>query len=125
MVEQYSNSKNNEIRELCKFEKSYGNSLFLSIDSLEITSQLQSNLPINNQTLTDLQEKIWYVVKTNKSDKFVVNTTNSNLSQYKYELRKNDIIKLGRIKFLIKNMNIVDGSYSTTKETFKSYEECE
>lgn len=55
----------------------------------------------------------------------VVNTNNSYLSQYKYELRKNDIIKLGRIKFLIRDMNIVDGSYITTEETFRPYQECE
>jgi hypothetical protein len=75
--------------------------------------------------LTDLQEKIWFVVKQNQSNLSVVNSNNSFMSQYKYELKKNDIIKLGRIKFLIKDMNIVDGSYISTEETFKPFTECE
>lgn len=82
-------------------------------------------MPVNNQTLTDLQEKIWFVVKSNNSNVSVVNTNNSYLSQYKYELRKNDIIKLGRIKFLIKDMNIAEGDYITTDVTFSPYRDCE
>ena len=90
-----------------------------------MSNPLLTNMPVNNQTLTDLQEKIWYVVKSNNSNVSVVNTNNSYLSQYKYELRKNDIIKLGRIKFLIKDMNIADGNFVTTDVTFKPYQECE
>jgi hypothetical protein len=54
-----------------------------------------------------------------------VNSNNSYLSSYRYQLRKNDIIKLGRIKFLIKDLNIADGAYQTTQETFRPYQECE
>lgn len=54
-----------------------------------------------------------------------MNTNNSYLSNFEYELRKNDIIKLGRIKFLIREMNIVDGTYLTTQEVFKPYGEFE
>ena len=82
-------------------------------------------MPVNNQTLTDLQEKIWYVVKTNNSNMSVVNTNNSYLSNFKYELKKNDIIKLGRIKFLIKDINAAEGQVQTTQQTFRPYLECE
>jgi hypothetical protein len=82
-------------------------------------------MPVNNQTLTDLQEKIWYVVKSNNSNACVVNTNNSYMSNYKYVLRKNDIIKLGRIKFLIKDINIADGACLSTQQIFKPFQECE
>ena len=82
-------------------------------------------LPVNNQTLTDLQDKIWHVVKTNNSNSSVVNSNKSFMSNYVYELKKNDIIKLGRIKFVVKDMNIVEGSFTTTQEIFKPYQDIE
>jgi len=118
---------NFDIRELGKFQNLNSTYLYtyLFTDKFFIQSKLERNMPVNNQTLTDLQEKIWYVVKTNNSNMSVINSNNSYLSHYKYELKKNDIIKLGRIKFLIKDINICEGSYVSLEETFKSYEECE
>ena len=65
------------------------------------------------------------MVKTNNSNQSVVNSNNSYLSSFKYQLRKNDIIKLGRIKFVIKDINIAEGSYETTQQTFRTYQDCE
>jgi hypothetical protein len=79
-------------------------------------------MPINNDTLQELQEKIWHVIKTNNSNN---NENTQYQSKFEYVLRKNDIIKLGRIKFLIRDMNIVDANYQTTDETFKLYQEHE
>jgi hypothetical protein len=81
-------------------------------------------MPINNKTLQDLQEKLWYVIKSNN------NNTNINIiptykSSFRYILKRNDIIKLGRIKFLIRDMNLLEGTYDTTYETFRLYEENE
>jgi hypothetical protein len=95
------------------------------LDKFYLCSNLQTNLPVNNNTLTDLQEKIWYVVKSNNSNISVMNTNNSYLSNYQYILRKNDIIKLGRIKFLVRDMNVVDGNFITTDQTFRPYAEFE
>ena len=55
----------------------------------------------------------------------MLNTNKSYSSNYIYELNKNDIIKLGRIKFVVKDMNIVEGSFNITKEIFKPYQEIE
>jgi hypothetical protein len=54
-----------------------------------------------------------------------MNTNKSYTSNFLYELKKNDIVKLGRIKFVVKDMNIVDGTYGLTKEIFKPYQEIE
>jgi hypothetical protein len=90
-----------------------------------IKPKIDLNLPINNDTLRDLQDKIWHVVKTNNSNISVSNTNQTYLSNFEYEIRKNDIIKLGRIKFLIKDMGIVGGSFNTTNQTFRLYQDCE
>ena len=79
-------------------------------------------MPVNNDTLQDLQEKIWYVIKSNNSNCQINSCYQSN---FQYILKKNDIIKLGRIKFLIRDMNIVEGNYLVSSETFKQYQEFE
>jgi hypothetical protein len=89
-----------------------------------MTNKVETNLPINNDTLTNLQEKIWYVVKPNPINNNNNNATSTNSqfqSSFIYVLKKNDIIKLGRIKFVIRDMNIIDKSVEKTPEIFKNY----
>jgi hypothetical protein len=81
-------------------------------------------MPINNTTLQDLQEKLWYVIKGNTTN-MNININPSYKSTFQYVLKRNDIIKLGRIKFLVRDINIVNGSYETAVETFKLYQEHE
>ena len=89
-----------------------------------MTNKVETNLPINNDTLANLQEKIWYVVKPNPINNNNNNATATNSqfqSNFIYVLKKNDIIKLGRIKFVIRDMNIIDKSVEKTPEIFKNY----
>jgi hypothetical protein len=120
-LENLNASSEEELKEIAKV--SYNGKVFVNIDKYYLSTDLLNNMPINNQTLQDLQEKIWYVIKTNNP----MNNTNVNTyqSNFEYVLKKNDIIKLGRIKFLIRDMNIVDGNYETSVETFKLYQEFE
>jgi len=71
-----------------------------------------------------LQEKIWYVVKpnpiNNANNNSVVNNSQFQ-SNFQYVLKKNDIIKLGRIKFVIRDLNIIDKTVENTTEIFKNY----
>jgi len=81
-------------------------------------------LPINNDTLTNLQEKIWHVVKPNPingSNDEAATTNNQFKSNFQYILKKNDIIKLGRIKFVIRDINVIGKTVETTSEVFKNY----
>lgn len=87
------------------------------------STRIQFNLPINNQTLIDLQEQVWYVVK--QSDDVQDGIMRRFYSNYEYELKENDIIKLGRIKFVVKKLSIVGHEIKTTKETFSNYENSE
>lgn len=59
------------------------------------------------------------MVKTDSSNVSVANTNSGYMSSFQYELRKNDIIKLGRIKFVIKDLNLVNGNFITTEQTFR------
>lgn len=89
-----------------------------------MTNKVETNLPINNDTLTNLQEKIWYVVKPNpiNNNNNTATAINSQFqSNFLYVLKKNDIIKLGRIKFVIRDMNIIDKTVEKTPEIFRNY----
>jgi hypothetical protein len=91
---------------------------------LYLTNRVDSNIPINNDTLTNLQEKIWFVVKPNpiNNNNNAANTTNTQFqSNFQYMLKTNDIIKLGRIKFVIRDMNIIGKTVEKTSEIFKHY----
>lgn len=65
-------------------------------DKYILYKRFYTNLPINTKTVNYLLDQIWYVIKTNsiKEKKFT--------SNFIYEIKKNDIIKIGRMKFLIK-----------------------
>ena len=96
---------------------------FLKLDKYLLINKVENNLPINNDTLTNLQEKIWYVVKPNPiNNTNAATSTNTQFqSNFEYVLKKNDIIKIGRIKFVIRDINIIDQTIETTTEIFKNY----
>jgi len=90
-------------------------------------NRIETNLNITNENLTDLQEKIWHVIVSKPHN----NNTNNNItvnsgfvSKFSYCLKKNDIIKLGRIKFLVREINIIGATVDKTQEIFKNYKEC-
>ena len=95
-------------------------------DKVFISNLIPNNLSINNDNLTSLQDKIWNVIKSNNLNNNT-NIINNNVNfqpNFQYSLKKNDIIKLGRIKFLIKDLNIIGTSNIDTGEIFKSYQDC-
>jgi hypothetical protein len=98
--------------------------IYFNLDKYYLFTKLDTLMPINNKTLEELQDKIWYVIKNNTLNSNP-NINNCYKSNFEYVLQKNDIIKLGRIKFLIRDMNICEGSYKTSVETFKLYQESE
>ena len=105
-----SSLENGSFQTLCKIKILNNNKIFLS-------TKIEQNLPINTNTLNALQEKIWYVIRPSYHDyKHRFN------SSYEYELKKNDILKLGRIKFIVKELNIVEGNSESSIETFIPYE---
>lgn len=94
-----------------------------------IESEVGCNLKVNNKTMQDLQDKIWHVIKAsniNSGNEIVISEFNKVfVSNYQYTLKKNDIIKLGRIKYWVKDLNIVNHKIDTSKETFYPHYELE
>lgn len=123
--------ENNEIKQL-NLKNSNNETIFYEGESPELAkiihtddnkilmySHVGKKLEVNNKTLQELQEKIWYVIKSNnKHFNTSVQTDKRFISNYQYCLRKNDIIKLGRIKYLVKDLGLVNGYSETAQETF-------
>jgi hypothetical protein len=70
---------------------------------------LESNVPVriqpNQKNINDLSNKIWYIlkndpIKSNNSNQVITNTNDD------YYLCKNDVIKLGRVKYSLNEINI-------------------
>lgn len=99
-------------------------------DKIYINSEVGCNLKVNNKTMQDLQDKIWHVIKASNlsgnNDNNKVSCKNKKfVSNYQYTLKKNDIIKLGRIKYLVKDLNIVNHKVESSRETFDPHYELE
>ena len=97
----------------------------LWLDRFYLCNNIETNQNINNDTLTYLQEKIWHVIKSNNINYANCPDQKNFVSDYKYSLKKNDIIKLGRIKFIVKEINILGKNVQITNEIFKNYKEGE
>ena len=69
---------------------------------------LENEVPVHSQptekNINDLSNKIWYVLKNdpnqNQSNQTIINTNDD------YYLCKNDVIKLGRVKYSLNEINI-------------------
>ena len=70
---------------------------------------LESNVPVriqpNQKNINELSNKIWYIlkndpIKSNNSNQVITNTNDD------YYLCKNDVIKLGRVKYSLNEINI-------------------
>ena len=69
--------------------------LLLNVDKYFLTNRVDNNLPINNDTLTNLQEKIWYVVKPNP-----INNNNASTYSNKCFVLNNNAINIINFTFL-------------------------
>mgnify|MGYP002624905667 CR=1 FL=1 len=69
-----------------------------------IDNKVQNNLKPTESNISKLNNKIWY--KVNYEQK--VNFENKNINK-DYYLSKNDIIKLGRVKYILNEVNFISG----------------
>jgi len=72
-----------------------------------IENNVEINMEQNEKNINKINNNFWFVIH-NKNKK--------------YFLLKNDIIKLGRIKFIVKDMNIVGKEILKSNETFIPFE---
>jgi hypothetical protein len=67
------------------------------------------------QNINDMQNKIWYIVK--QEDGAAANITSS--SNEIYDIKINDIIKLGRVKYAITEMKLNNSLLTFDKDVEK------
>ena len=91
----------------------YGNKneekLFNVIKSQEsvykIENQISNNIELTKNNLSNLDNKIWYIVNQEQMENTQINNQFQNINK-DYYISKNDIIKLGRVKYLVNEVNI-------------------
>ncbi len=64
------------------------------------------------QNINDMQNKIWYVVKQDDSPQANTNMASNDI----YDIKINDIIKLGRVKYAITEMKLKDRLFTIDKD---------
>ena len=80
-----------------------------SPDSIyKIENEMQNNAEPNEENITNLNNKIWYIVNQEQMLNSPNNNHFHNINK-DYYITKNDVIKLGRIKFIINEVNICSG----------------
>jgi hypothetical protein len=75
------------------------------IDKYTIENPIQILMEPTEKNITDLSNKIWYVLKHEETPNSVSNQTVINTND-DYYLCKNDLIKLGRVKYALNEIHI-------------------
>ena len=89
--------------------------------------QLENNFNVHSLKLTEenvssLNHKLWYVIKDYSDNEKDINNINENSINEDYYLCKNDIIRLGNFKFILKDIhlkNYNEDFSSTNKDKLK------
>ena len=77
------------------------------VDKYHIENPVQTLMEPSEKNITDLSNKIWYVLKHDDSQNSATNQTVNNTND-DYYLCKNDLIKLGRVKYALNEIHIPD-----------------
>ena len=75
------------------------------IDKYTIENPIQNLMEPTEKNITDLSNKIWYVLKHEEMPNSATNQTVTNTND-DYYLCKNDLIKLGRVKYALNEIHI-------------------
>lgn len=102
--------KKHEIKTCNKPEEIGDDELLLNVkyekvDKYILTNEVQTNMQPTEKNITDLSNKIWYVLKHENTSQGqpTQSIVNTNVD---YFLCKNDIIKLGRVKYALNEIHI-------------------
>ena len=72
-----------------------------------IENPIQTNEEPNEKNVINLNNKIWYIIN---QEQMIISQSNNHFHNINrdYYISKNDIIKLGRVKYIISEVNILD-----------------
>jgi hypothetical protein len=106
-----------EERDLAKIKVDGSNSFYDYLGKYSISSPINFLMSPTEENINDMQNKIWYVVK--QEDPIVNNNNFSNSTNDIYDIKINDIIKLGRVKYAITEMKLNDALLTIDKDVEK------
>ena len=100
--------------EFKKTEEEEGNVLIFKLNKEEeeekdkyiLTSLFPTNLQLNEENLNNINNKIWYILKTSDID----NKENDKNCNEEYYLNENDIIKFGRVKYIVQKIHLLNNN---------------
>ena len=72
-------------------------------------NKFEYNLEPNEKNISEINDKIWYVTNNNKKINEENNDNNKSIINKDYYLVKNDIIKMGRLKFCLIEESLYSG----------------
>lgn len=81
-----------------------------------LSNPISFNMLPTEENINEMQNKIWYVVKQEESGIGNNNLNSNSNSNDLYEIKINDIIKLGRVKYAITEMKINGKLFSIDKD---------
>jgi hypothetical protein len=70
----------------------------------------------DEENINDLQNKIWYVIKQEDLNGGGTNNTTSQSNNDTYDIKINDVIKLGRVKYVITEMKLKNQLLTVEKD---------
>jgi len=107
----YDEFKTYENHEDFKKTEEEGNILIFYINKEEekkdkyiLTSLFPKNLELNEENLNNINNKIWYILRTSDID----NKENDKNCNEEYYLNENDIIKFGRVKYVVQKIHLLN-----------------
>jgi hypothetical protein len=74
-------------------------------DKYIISNEIKTLIDPNEENIQNLQNKIWYILPNENNENVKNKQTITNINK-NYYLCKNDIIKLGRVKYAINEIHI-------------------
>ena len=101
--------ENNEI----EFEERELAKIFFEENKIRISNPLKFGMIPTENNINDLQNKIWYVIKHDDNSQ---ESQSSILSAGIYEIKLNEIIKLGRVKYAVTELKIDDNHQTIDNE---------
>lgn len=94
---------------LCKIYVDPSSKRFLKSDRYFFVNPISYRMNPNEENINNLQNKIWYIIKSEEMIPIVSNQIQSSniINENEFaELKLNDIIKLGRVKYAVTEMTI-------------------
>jgi hypothetical protein len=109
-----------EDRELCKVGTDGGKLWFLILgNSYSLHNAITFRMDPAEDNISELQNKIWYVIRPEDANPGSSGNTNNMVSQSindTYDIKINDIIKLGRVKYVITEIKLEDKLLTLEKD---------